>query len=211
MLSSLFSNIRRTRFNQSSPVQPISEIRKSREISKNNFKKKMPKKEVKNAKEIIGTTKAQIFLDMFQYYVFWPEVSSLQRDSKRRQTDNIVTDIATYRLNRPRDGLIKIPHMGHTEFLFVCAQNQWYETTQKNLENPKPSKLRSWNVERTFSPHHVLHVSCHVSCVACQVSGVTCQVSHVTCHMYFFLLLFSDKLAEEEVEDGGSLSKGHTV
>ena len=36
MLSSLFSNIRRKRFYQSSPVQPVSEIQKSRTI----FKKK---------------------------------------------------------------------------------------------------------------------------------------------------------------------------
>ena len=37
MLSSQFSNIRRTPFNQSSPVQPVSEIRTSQKISKNHF------------------------------------------------------------------------------------------------------------------------------------------------------------------------------
>ena len=36
-LSSYFSNIRRTRFDQSSPVQLVSEIQKTQKISKNLF------------------------------------------------------------------------------------------------------------------------------------------------------------------------------
>ena len=35
----LVSNLRRTRFDQSSPVQPVSEIRKSQKISKHHLKK----------------------------------------------------------------------------------------------------------------------------------------------------------------------------
>ena len=30
--------------------------------------------------------------------------------------------------------------------------------------------------KRTFTPHHVSHVTCHMSGDRCQVSGVTCQV-----------------------------------
>ena len=43
MLSPQFSNIRRVQFDQRSPVQPVSEIQKSKKISKNHFKKKLRK------------------------------------------------------------------------------------------------------------------------------------------------------------------------
>ena len=39
-------------------------------------------------------------------------------------------------------------------------------------------------------------VRCQVSGVRCLVSGVRCQVSGVRCQVYFFLLLFSDKVVE---------------
>ena len=38
--------------------------------------------------------------------------------------------------------------------------------------NPKPKELRSWNLERMFTPHHVSHVRCHLSGFRCQVSSV---------------------------------------
>ena len=76
MLSS-FSNIRRTRFDQTSPVQPVPEIWKYQKISQIHFfflffleEKKRRKKEKKNA-----------ILLVFQYLeeAIWPELSSPPR------------------------------------------------------------------------------------------------------------------------------------
>ena len=70
ILSSQFSNIRRTRFDQSSPVKPVSEIQKSKKKSKNSPQKKLKKK--KNCR------KEGAILPVFQYQedVIRPEISS---------------------------------------------------------------------------------------------------------------------------------------
>ena len=47
----------------------------------------------------------------------------------------------------------------------------------------KPKELRSWNIEKIFTPHNKSHVICHLLHVTCHVSQVMCHVSHIT---FFF-------------------------
>ena len=71
LLSSQFSNIRRMRFDQSSPVQPVSEIQKSGKISKSQFKKKETKK--------IPEKNAILLVFQYQEDTIRPELSSPPR------------------------------------------------------------------------------------------------------------------------------------
>ena len=50
------------------------------------------------------------------------------------------------------------------------------------------SQLASWHFERTFTPHQVSYVRCHMSGVTCHVSSVTCLGGDVTIYLiiYFF-------------------------
>ena len=58
-----------------------------------------------------------------------------------------------------------------------------FPPNHKNIINPKPLKLRTWNFERRFTSPHMSRVICHMS--------------HVTCHMQF-LISFSFSLQRFE-------------
>ena len=95
MLSSQFSNIRSTRFNQSSTVQPVSEIRKSLKSQKITFfqqKKIEEKKAVKNFSILLVV--------QYQEDAIGPELSSPARfriQSGQPERDRAVLVVVTER------------------------------------------------------------------------------------------------------------------
>ena len=62
---------------------------------------------------------------------------------------------------------------------FIHSLTDAFPPDLQKIINPKPLELETWHFERMFTPHHVLHVICHLS-------YITCHVSPVTSHMSFF-------------------------
>ena len=82
--------------------------------------------------------------------------------------------------------------------LVACNQitKKLAPTNLLNIVFLKLSELGSWNFYRMFTPHHVLHVTCHVSHVSAK-----CQVLYLKCHMsYVTFSLNQPHLADSVIE-----------
>ena len=74
------------------------------------------------------------------------------------------------------------------ELVRIVLSNPFPQNLQ-NIISPKPLELGGWIFERILTPHHVSHITCHMSFVMCHVSHFTCLMSRIKCHMILYMYI----------------------